>query len=134
MKESGIDGLSRGDLLEDMMAGKHPLTFVLLNEDTSQLSGTRVSQWVDSWWKGKDGEPWCGRNLKLLKPDDWFDLHNIQEARLWIPPPAAMETVVELFNEDRLAQLHIPNVFFVPRLMTHLWRKQPIKDADICFT
>ena len=29
---------------------------------------------------------------------------------------------------------HIPHVFVVPRMMTHLWRKSLMKDADISFT
>ena len=41
---------------------------------------------------------------------------------------------MELFNEDHLAHPHIPHVFVVPRLMTHLWRKQLSKDADVLFT
>ena len=45
-----------------------------------------------------------------------------------------MEMVVELFNEDHLAHPHILHVFVVPRLMTHLWRKQLSKDADVTFT
>ena len=49
-------------------------------------------------------------------------------------PPAAMDTVVEMFAEDRLAKPHIPHVFAVPRLMTHLWRKALSKDADLCFS
>jgi len=81
-----------------------------------------------------EGSPWCGSDLRLLKPEDWFDLHNNSEPRLWIPPPAAMETVVELFNEDRLAHPHIPHVFAVPSLMTHVWRKALSKDADIMFS
>ena len=44
-----------------------------------------------------------------------------------------METVVELFNDDRLAHPEIPHVFCVPRLMTHLWRKALEKDADLVF-
>ena len=74
-----------------------------------------------------------GLSLRLLAPEDWFSLHTLEEARLWVPPPAAMETVVELFNDDRLAHPRIPHVFLIPRLMTHLWRKQLGKDADVMF-
>ena len=44
-----------------------------------------------------------------------------------------MEIVVELFNEYLLAHPHIPHVFAIPHLMTHLWRKQSYKDAYIFF-
>ena len=45
-----------------------------------------------------------------------------------------METVVELFNEDRLAHPHTPHVFSIPCLMTHLCRRQLSKDTDVLFT
>ena len=51
-----------------------------------------------------------------------------------MPPPAAMETIMEFFNEDRIAHPWNPHVFVVPRLMTHLWRKHLGKDADLMFT
>ncbi|KAL7468881.1 hypothetical protein ACHAXS_009127 [Conticribra weissflogii] len=134
MKSAGIDGLSRGDLLEGMMSGEHPLTYVPLNEDANTRSGGRVKEWVESWWEDTGGSAWLDAPIRLLTPEDWFTLYEIEEPRLWIPPPAAMETVVEMFNEDRLVHPHIPHVFAVPRLMTHLWRKQLGKDADVMFT
>ena len=51
-----------------------------------------------------------------------------------MPPPAAMSTVLEVFNEDRLAHPLNPHVFVVPRLMTNQWRKSLPKDVDIMFT
>jgi hypothetical protein len=45
-----------------------------------------------------------------------------------------MPTVLEMFNDDRMANPHLHHVFAVPRLMTHLWRKQLAKDADLVFT
>jgi hypothetical protein len=45
-----------------------------------------------------------------------------------------METALELFSEDRLVNPHIPHVFCIPRLMTHLWRKQLAKDSDVVIT
>ena len=62
--------------------------------------------------------------MKKLAPGDWFQLHTQDRPSIWIPPSAAMETVVELFNEDRLAHHHIPHVFDIPRLITRLQRKQ----------
>ena len=52
---------------------------------------------------------------------------------MWIPPPAAMETVVEMFREDHLAHPWLTHVFVIPWLMTHLWRKDLGKDADVIF-
>ena len=80
------------------------------------------------------GAAWGGRALKRFSPDDWFQLHTQYRPILWTPPPSAMETVVELFNEYCLSHPHIPHVFAIPRLMTHLWRRQLSKDADVLFT
>ena len=60
-----------------------------------------------------------------------FELKTLQAARLWMLPPAAMEVALELLTEDRLAHPHWPHVFLVPRLMTHLWRRDLGKEADI---
>jgi hypothetical protein len=49
------------------------------------------------------------------------------------PPPAAMEVAIELLWEDRLAHPRWPHVFCVPRLMTHMWRRDLGKNADIVF-
>ncbi|KAL7530331.1 hypothetical protein ACHAXR_005038 [Thalassiosira sp. AJA248-18] len=93
----------------------------------------RLAEQGGSWWRSGSGDPWGKRKLKMLSPQDWFLRHECEEPRLWCPPPAAMETVVELFNEDRLAHPKIPHVFAIPRLMTHLWRKHIRKDADLAF-
>jgi hypothetical protein len=133
MKSSGVDGLSRGDNSEGIMAGENPLKFIPLNEGANQRSQGAVERWVRGWWSGERGRVFLEKPLKLLEPEDWFSLHEIEEARLWMPPPAAMETVISLFNEDRLTRPDIPHVFCVPRLMTNLWRKALSKDADVSF-
>ncbi len=143
MKTSGVDGLSRGDLLEGIMAGMHPWDVIPLNEGADERSQGRVEKWVRAWWSDQEGTPWTrvsGDNtqyestqLTKLDPEDWFRLRDILGHRLWMPPPAAMETVVELFNEDRMVNPHLSHVFVIPRLMTHLWRKQLFKDADVNF-
>lgn len=135
MKWAGIDGLSRGDLLEGMMqSSAHPLSFLPLSQSAEDRMPGKIKEWVDSWWQDGRGAPWGGAPLKLLSPADWFRLKNIDEPRLWVPPPTAMLTVLELFNDDRMTKPHLPHVFVVPRLMTHLWRKQLTKDADVVFT
>jgi hypothetical protein len=48
-------------------------------------------------------------------------------------PPVTMEVVLELFCKDRLAHPYWPHVFVVPHLMTHLWRKDLINNADLLF-
>lgn len=80
-----------------------------------------------------DGEVWESSTLAHLTKEDWFNLHEIPGHRLWIPPPAAMSTVMEVFAEDHLVNPHLAHVFVIPRLMTHLWRKHLFKDADLKF-
>ncbi|EJK73831.1 hypothetical protein THAOC_04525 [Thalassiosira oceanica] len=133
MKESGIDGLSRGDMFEGIMKGESPLRFIPLDTGAVARSRGRVQEWVNSWWNDLSGKPYLGADLRLLEPNDWFELYDIKAPRLWSPPPAAMETVVELFNEDRLAHPEMSHVFVVPRLMTHLFRRALGKDADLMF-
>ena len=86
MKRAGIDGLSRGDFLEGIMKGDNPLDHIPLNEDAISRSKKWVLEWVTSWWTGYNGDPWFGAPLRLLKPEDWFSLHKINEPRLWSPP------------------------------------------------
>ena len=111
-----------------------PLRFLPLCEGPRERAGPGIVDWIHNWWCGEDGSPWFGERLRLLTVEDWFLLHQIGAPRLWMPPPAAMETALELFNEDRLMHPHVPHVFCVPRLMTHLWRKQLTKDVDVVVT
>ena len=89
MKEAGIDGLSRGDFMEGIMAGTDPLSFIPLNEGADERGvGGRVQTWIESWWNTEQGQPWFGKPLKLLQPENWFQLHEIEDPRLWLPPPS----------------------------------------------
>ena len=72
--------------------------------------------------------------LTEVTKDNMFDLHKVEGPKLWMPPPAVMETIMEVFNKDRMAHPKRAHVFVVSSLMTHLWRKQLGKDADILMT
>ena len=143
MKISGVDGLSRGDFLEGIMSGMNPWKTIPLDLSANERSKGRVETWVRSWWFDKDGMPWSrigedtrtfeSSQLITLTPEDWFGLRDIKGHRLWLAPPAAMETVMELFDEDRIVNPHLAHVFVIPRLMTHLWRKKLFRDADLRF-
>ena len=133
LKEAGIDGLSRGDFMQGIMSGKQPLEYLPLNEGADERSGGLVEKWVNSWWTSPEMASGSANSIKLLSPEDWFTLYENKQPRLWCPPPAAMETVIELFNDDRLVHPGIPHVFCVPRLMTHLWERALGKDADLMF-
>ena len=49
MKAWGVDGLSRGDLLDGMMAGENRLSFVLLVKGADERSDGKVGNLVKSW-------------------------------------------------------------------------------------
>jgi hypothetical protein len=134
MKVSGVDGLSRGDLTKGMMVGRDPLSFIPFNQGADERSDGQVSTWVHSWWKSRKGIDFGGFPLKTITKDKVFELRDLEAARLWVLPPAAMKVAMELLCEDRLAHPQWPHVFVVPRLMTHFWKKDLIKNADLLFT
>ena len=109
MKSWGVDGLSRGDLLEGMMGGQYPLSFIPLSIGANERSSGRVKEWVDSSWS-----EWSDISLTEVGKDEMFELKDMKGGRLWMPPPAAMETVIELFNEDRIAHPQNPRVCCSP--------------------
>ena len=141
MKATGVDGLSRGDHTEGMMAGEDPMSFLPLHLGADTRSQGRVGKWVRSWWRTSDQAPgpgcdrnWGGLPLEEVTQDNMFELKDMKAARLWMLPPAAMEVAIELLWEDKLAHPQWPHVFVVPRFMTHLWRRNLGKSADILFT
>ena len=138
MKAMGVDGLSRGDLVDGMMAGMDPLSFVPVAQGADERSRGGVSTWIRSWWQepgqtGRAAGPWAGAPLVEVTKDNMFELKDVVGPRLWMLPPAVMETVLEMFTDDRTAHPWNAHVFAVPKLMTHLWRKALSKDADILF-
>lgn len=51
MKEAGIDGLSRGDLMEGMLkSGEAPWRFLPLSQDADERTNGAVLDWIHSWW------------------------------------------------------------------------------------
>ena len=99
MKAWGVDGLCRGDTLEDLIAGYDPPLVCSHRGDRHDTGRPpALLGWVDDWWGG-----WLGTYLTLLASDHWFQLWKVPGPRLWAQPPAAMETVMEVSNEDHLA-------------------------------
>jgi hypothetical protein len=77
MKDWGVDGLSRGDLLDGMMKGKDPLSFIPLNKGANERSDGAVKEWILGWWNGV----WPDA-LTELTPQMWFELRDVQGPRL----------------------------------------------------
>jgi len=146
MQEQGTDGLSRGDLTTGIMNGIDMLHFVPLHLSAVERSSS-VLPWISSWLPD-------GCTLVPLLPVDWFFKgHSLTGGNvnmdglwvpschpsgntcfLWTPPPAAGNVPIKQLSYARhkcLWQLHL---FVCPRLLTHLWRKQLYKIADLVFT
>ena len=96
MKSWVVDGLSRGDLMEVIMGVKDPLSFIPLASGETERSQGSVKNWVDSWWA-----EWSDVSLTKVGKDEWFELKKVEGGRLWITPPATMETIMEVFNEAK---------------------------------
>ena len=99
MKEIGVDGLSRGDMLDGIMAGMDPLNLVPVAQGAGQRSCGAVTKWIRSWWKhAPDGHcvlPWGKTPLVGVTKDNMFELKDVVGSRLWMLPPTAMETALE---------------------------------------
>jgi hypothetical protein len=141
MKATGVDGLSRGDHTEGMMAGEDPMSFLPFHLGADTRSRGRVGKWVRSWWRTSDqgqdpdhGRDWGGLPLEEVTQDNMFELKNVKAARLWMLPMAVKEVAIKLLWEDKLAHPQWPHVFVVPRFMTELWRRDLGRSADILFT
>lgn len=137
MIQQGTDVISRGNMLEGVMAGADILEFVTLHQTAVERSDTLLN-----WLKD-----WAPPATHILRPDEWFDLgHGIaggapnedgvwiptymDPPKIWVPPPAAAAEAVEELSKARHMNPTVPHLFVVPRLVTYLWRKQLMKVAD----
>ena len=124
MIESGIDGLSRGDLTEGVSKGSSIMQFVPIHESPIARS-PKVFDWVMSWWEPKWGE------LHLMSKEDWFDKVMSQGCFLWDVPPVAGEVAVEQLCTHVHGRPESLHIVLIPRLCTSLWRKQLGKCVDL---
>ncbi len=90
MKATGVDGLSRGDHTEGMMADEDPMSFLPFCLGADTRSQGRVGKWVRSWWRTADpgpdpdqGRDWGGLPLVEIDHTNMFKLKNVKVARLW---------------------------------------------------
>jgi hypothetical protein len=110
MKATGVDGLSRGNHTEGMMAVDDPMSFLPFYMGADTCLQGRVGKWVQSWWRTSDrghnldmGRDWGGLPLVEINHDNMFELKDVEAVRLWLLPPPAMEVAIELLWEDKLA-------------------------------
>lgn len=141
MIQQGADGLSRGNMLEGVMAGVPMLNFVPLSQ-SAIFRSPDIESWLSSW---------CNLAPQTLTPEDWFFKgHGLtggsfNEEKIWIPtcttsglfvwspPPAAARTAIDQLSISRHKRPSLTHVFVCPRLFTSLWRKRLYKLADCVF-
>ena len=85
MKASGVDGLSQGDLVEEILKGDDPLNVIPLNELDLDRDEGHVEAWIDTWWKVIDGLLWGGLPLTFLDQEGWFMIEHGAGAFVWTP-------------------------------------------------
>ena len=143
MIAQGTDGLSRGSLMEGVMAGHDMLYFVDLSR-TAIERHPPLLQWIREWTGQEALEP--------LTPEGWFEEgHGIvggaldrrgvwiphhgpgRKMFLWAPQPAAAEAAFEELLKARQKRTDTFHVVVVPRLMAPLWRRLFNKVCDFTF-
>ena len=127
MIESGIDGLSRGELNEGVSKGESVVKFVPIHQNPADRSPGLI-EWVHSWWEEKLGV------LHTMTYEDWFDKVMERGSFLWMVPPAAGSVAVEQLCTHVHGVPDSLHVFIIPRLCTSMWRKQLGKCADFMLT
>lgn len=123
MIQSGVDGVSRGDMNAGMMAGQPVYSFIPLHLSALERSD-RLLDWITSWTTA---------DVKNLTASLWPAVHTNGGTYLWTPAPAAADAALEWLGElihKRSGSVH---VVVVPRLMTCRWRKTLGKICDVEF-
>ncbi len=123
MIESGVDGISRGDLSAGLSAGQSIFDFIPLH-----LAAIERSENLMEWIK-----EWAGAEAELLSPDRWPEVHCAGGTYVWCPPPAAASAVIDFLGSSTHKRSNSIHVIVVPRMMTSQWKKNLGKLTDIQF-
>ena len=66
------------------------MDYIPLHLGAVERSGD-LHRWIQSWWPEEQVS-----KLRLLTPDDWFELDDQGDCVLWSPPPAAADVAIEM--------------------------------------
>ena len=126
MMAQGTDGVSRGDMLTGVFAGKSMTDYVPLHLTALDRSPDLLT-WVRAWYP---------RDLTVLDPVDWYDrvLNQPVTDCLWVPAPAAADAAVEQLCMATLKRTNATHIIIIPRLLTSRWRKLLTKATDVLVT
>jgi hypothetical protein len=145
MIELGIDGLSRGSLMEGVMKDPGVLASVPFHLSAfERATDSALLHWFQGWM-GLD------QDNKPLQPEEWFvegqglegegndtglvwmPRESTRHSFLWAPPPAAADVAIEELRRSRHKRPHLFHVFACPRLMTPRWRRSLCREANFLF-
>jgi hypothetical protein len=143
MIAQGMDGCSRGSLMEGVMAGEDMLTFVDLALPVTERHPPLLD-WVRLWTNRPgllplSAEGWFeeGHGITGGIPDQnnvWIPTHEVAgEIHLWSPPPAVADAALEELLKARHKRTDTFHVLLIPRLMTPRWRCLFNKACDFLF-
>lgn len=143
MIAQGTDGVSRGFLMEGVMAGDDMLSFVDLGKSALERHPPLLD-WIMSW--APEGQ------TEVLEPEGWFETgHGITGGELdnknvwipthnpsnqcfiWAPPPAAADVALEELAKARHKRTDTYHIITIPRLMAPKWRRLFNKVCDFSF-
>ena len=143
MIEQGTDGVSRGNMMEGVLAGRKMLSFIPIHLTALERNG-RVLEWIRTW-SGND-------KLEPLKPLDWmirgqgigrktwkncdeavFPVRSKERVFLWAPPPCIGDVAIEMLRESVHRRPDAVHIIVIPKLMTYVWRKMLLRSCDMSF-
>ena len=127
MIETGVDGLSRGDVDSGVSLGYDLRHFLPLARSAFEVAGNALIPWLKDWM----GDSYCGP----LSPEDWFWTGHLPGTHLWIPPPAAaLISLRQLSRSKHKRPYHSNNVVLIPRILYwEEWQTRFEKETDIWF-
>ena len=143
MIAQGTDGISRGNQLEGVMAGKSMLEFVPISKSALERSPLLIN-WIVSWiphlkTKFLKSEEWFWKGQCLA--DDYFvncdgvklPQRSEYNAFAWLPPPCIADVCLEELRKSKHKRPDVFHIFVCPKLMTPRWRKHLLKTCTFSF-
>jgi hypothetical protein len=109
MIKQGADGLSRGNLDNEVMIGKHMLEYVPIHL-LALVRAEHLHEWISSW---------VDPDAHFFTPEDWY--HNAYPGvgcGIWTPPPAIADAALKQLCDARHTRPTTFHVVAIPNVMT----------------
>ena len=144
MIAQGTDGISRGNIMEGVLAGHSMMSFIPIGKSAIDRS-PKLLGWIREWSRESNLEPltpkqwlWEGHGLSTYP---WINTDGmsfpVRDKRittiLWAPPPSIAEIAVEELRKSRHKRPDICHVFVCSKLMTPKWRKFVLRTCCFAF-